>query len=81
MLRIPHCLDSWLTDGGTVVSPMHWLLSIPLKLYLYASGTHFCQRLSEPQDPVRPKGLGKLKEFIHLIGSQTRDLSACSTEP
>jgi hypothetical protein len=23
MLRIPHCLDNQLTDGGEVVSPMH----------------------------------------------------------
>jgi hypothetical protein len=23
MLKIPHCLDNRLTDGGKVVSPMH----------------------------------------------------------
>jgi hypothetical protein len=23
MLRIPHCLDNWLTDGGKFVSPTH----------------------------------------------------------
>jgi hypothetical protein len=28
---------------------------------------------------VRPEGLGKLKIFIHLIGSQTRDFPVCST--
>jgi hypothetical protein len=27
---------------------------------------------------VLPEGLGILKKFIHLIGSRTRDLPACS---
>jgi hypothetical protein len=27
---------------------------------------------------VRPEELGKLKKFIHLIGSRTLDLPACS---
>jgi hypothetical protein len=34
--------------------------------------------------PVRemsPEGLGKLKKFIHLIGSRTRDLPSYSTVP
>jgi hypothetical protein len=30
---------------------------------------------------VRPEGLGKLKELIHLIGYRTRDLPACSIMP
>jgi hypothetical protein len=30
---------------------------------------------------VRPEGLGKLKTFIHLIGSRTRDLATCSIVP
>jgi hypothetical protein len=30
---------------------------------------------------VRLEGLGKFKKFIHLIGSRTRDLSACSIVP
>jgi hypothetical protein len=25
MLRLPHFLDNQFTDGGEVVSPMHWL--------------------------------------------------------
>jgi hypothetical protein len=33
MLRIPHCLDSWLTDGGEVVTPTHWPCSTTLKLF------------------------------------------------
>jgi hypothetical protein len=69
----------------TIVSQMEARLSIlrtgrsllPRNIF-FASGTHFCQRLSEPQGLLRPEGLGKLKKFIHLIGSQTRNLSACS---
>jgi hypothetical protein len=35
----------------------------------------------EPQGLMLPKGLGKLKTFIHLIRSRTRDLPACSVLP
>jgi hypothetical protein len=81
MLRIPHCLDNRLTDGGEVVSPTHRPRFIPQKHYFSASVTHFCYRLSKPQAIVRLEGLGKLKEFIHLIWSRTRDLPACSIVP
>jgi hypothetical protein len=62
MLRIPHCLDNWLTDGGKVVGPTHRPRSTPQKQYFSASGIHFCYKLSKPQGLVRPKGLGKLKK-------------------
>jgi hypothetical protein len=41
MLRIPHCLDNRLTDGGKIVSLTHRPLSTPQK-HFSASGTHFC---------------------------------------
>jgi hypothetical protein len=50
----------------------------PQKHYFYASGTHFCKSLSKPQGLVRPEGLGKLINIIHLIGSRTRDLPVCN---
>jgi hypothetical protein len=53
MLRIPHCLDSWLTDGGKLVSPTHRPRFTPEKHYLSASGTNFCYRLSKAQGLVR----------------------------
>jgi hypothetical protein len=81
MLRIPHCLDSRLTDGGMVVGPMHRPHSTPQKYYFSASGTHFCLRLSKHQGLEQPEGLGKLEKSFHLIGSQTRDLPACSIVP
>jgi hypothetical protein len=80
MLRIPHCLDNQLTDGGEVVSCMHRSCSTPQK-YSSASGTCFCWRLSKPQGLVQPEGLGKVKKFTHLIGSPTCDLPAFSTVP
>jgi hypothetical protein len=43
MLRIPHCLDNRLTNGGKVVSPTHRPDFTPQKhYYIYISGTHFC---------------------------------------
>jgi hypothetical protein len=79
MLRIPHCLDIRLTDGGKVVSPTHRPRSTPQKHYFSASGNNFCYSLSEPQDLVRSEELGKFKKLIHLTGSLTRDLSVCRT--
>jgi hypothetical protein len=81
MLRIPHCLDNRLTDSGKVVSPTHRQHFTPQKHYFSASGTHFCYRMSEPQGLVQHEGLGKLKNFIRLIGSQTCNLPACSIVP
>jgi hypothetical protein len=64
MLRIPHCLDSWLTVGGEVVNPSRrqpfTLSKIP--------GTNFCWRLSKPQGLVRLEGLGELKNSMILSG-------------
>jgi hypothetical protein len=42
MLRIPHCLDSRLTDGGKFISPKHLPRSITKKQYISLSDTHFC---------------------------------------
>jgi hypothetical protein len=80
MLRIPHCLDNRLIDGGKIVSPLHRPHSIPQK-HLSVSCTDFCYRLSKPQGLVLPEGLGKLKKLINLIGSGIRDLPACSVVP
>jgi hypothetical protein len=70
MLRIPHCLDIRLRDGGKVVSPKHPPRFIPQKhYYFYVSGTHFCSRLSKPQGLVRPEGLGKFKKSPHRVSN------------
>jgi hypothetical protein len=49
MLKIPHCIDNRLTDGGKVVSPTHWPRSTSQKHYYFyvsVSGTHFCWMLN-----------------------------------
>jgi hypothetical protein len=52
---------------------MHKPHSTPQK-HFSASGTHFYQKLSKSQGLGQLEGIGKLKKFIHLIRSQTRDL-------
>jgi hypothetical protein len=43
MLRIPHCLDKRLIDGGKVVTPTHQPHFTPQKHYYFnVSGIHFC---------------------------------------
>jgi hypothetical protein len=41
-LKIPHCLEIRLTNGGKVANPTHRPRSIPQKHYFSASDTHFC---------------------------------------
>jgi hypothetical protein len=41
MLRIPHSLDSLLTDGDEVVSLTYWPRSNPQKHVSFASGAQF----------------------------------------
>jgi hypothetical protein len=76
MLRISHCLDSRLTDGGEVVSltrrPPHYS---PQTLFLCFC-THFFRGWVNSRALLRPEGLGKLIRIIHLFGSRTRDLPA-----
>jgi hypothetical protein len=69
---------SRLSAGSKVVSLTHRPRS---SHYFSASGIQFCRRLDEPQSLVRPQGLGKLKEFIYLIRSQTHGLPVCSILP
>jgi hypothetical protein len=87
MLRISHCLDNQLTDGGEVVSPTHRPRSIPHKHYFSASGTHFhwfTKPLTEMStrsrkvmflgSRVRPAQLGrlgKLKKYISSSGLES----------
>jgi hypothetical protein len=70
MLRIAHRLYNRLADGGRVVSNIFLCF-----WYLFLLGP------SEPQGLLRPGGLGKLKEIIHLFWSRTCDLPACNIVP
>jgi hypothetical protein len=71
MLRIPHCIDNRLIDGGKVVSPTHRPHFTPQKHYssFNVSGTHFCQRLSKPQGLVQLEGLGTFKISPHQVSN------------
>jgi hypothetical protein len=51
--------------GGKAVNPIHRPRATPQKHYFSASCTHFYERLSKPQVPERPKGLGKVGKKIH----------------
>jgi hypothetical protein len=42
MLRIPHCLDNQLIDGGKVVTPFTGRTLLPKTFFYSVSGTHFC---------------------------------------
>jgi hypothetical protein len=42
MLRIPHCLDNQLTDGGEVISLTHQPRSRTQKYYVSISDTDIC---------------------------------------
>jgi hypothetical protein len=75
MLKIPHCLDNLLIDGGKVVSPTLRPHFTPQKHEFFLMFPVLIS-VRGPQGLVRPEGLGKLK--FHLIRSRTRDLLACS---
>jgi hypothetical protein len=81
MLKIPHGVGSRLTDDGKVVSLTRRPPLYSPETLFSASHTYFRQRLSKPQGLVRPEGLDKLINIIHLIVSRTRGHPACSAVP
>jgi len=44
-------------------------------------GTHFCQRLSQPQDHSAARRIMSMKNSNNTIGNRTRCLLACSAVP
>jgi hypothetical protein len=76
MSRLPHFLDNRLTNGGGVVSPMHWLLFTPRK----SPHTHICQRLSQPSHSATRR-IRSIEKSNDLLGNQNHDLLACSIVP
>jgi hypothetical protein len=47
----------------------------------YIPGTHFCQRLSQPQSHSAAERIMSMKNSKDTIGNQTRDFPACSAMP
>jgi hypothetical protein len=72
--RLPHFLDSRLTDGREVVSLTHRSPFTPRKVH----GTHFCWRISRPQGHNAAGSIRSIEKSSDLIGNRTRDLPACS---
>jgi hypothetical protein len=75
MLRIPHCLDNRLADGGGVVRITRWPRITSRKIY----GTHFCYKPSRPKQHnvagrIRPTEISNDR-----IENGTRDLPAHPT--
>jgi hypothetical protein len=75
--RLPHFLDKQLIDGGKVVSLTRRPLFTPPGRFLVLISV---RGWVNPRAIVWLEGLGKLKK-IHLIGTRTRNLPACSTVP
>jgi hypothetical protein len=64
MLRIAHCVDSWLTDGGKVVSLLRRVSSLPRRII---RGTYFYWRLIQFKGNSEAGGLVKFKKSSDLI--------------
>jgi len=64
-------------EGGKFVSPMHRPPLPPGNI----PGTHFCWRLSQPQDHSAAGRIMLMKNSSDTIGNLTRDLPTYSTVP
>jgi hypothetical protein len=70
-------LGNRLTDDGEVVSLTCQPPFTPRKI----PGTHFCYKLSRPQDYSAAGRIRSIEKSNALVGSRTRDLPACSIVP
>jgi hypothetical protein len=62
---------------GKVVSPTHRPPLPPGHI----PGSHFCQRLSRPQDHSVTGRIMSMKKSSYTIGNRTSDIPVCSTVP
>jgi hypothetical protein len=81
-LRVPGVSGSQISrqsahESGKVVSPT----PRPPLPQGKISGTHFCQRLSQPQGESAAGRIMSMKNSNKIIGNQTRDLPAFSAVP
>jgi hypothetical protein len=75
--ELPYFLNNRLTDGGEVVGLTRRPPFFPRKI----PGTHFCWRLSRPQNHSAAGRIRSIEKSNDLIWSRTRDLPACSIVP
>jgi hypothetical protein len=78
MLRIPHCIDNRLTDGGKAVSPTHRPRSSPQKLFVCLQYSFLLEAENTPGTIATGRFRSIEKKFIDFVGSRTRDLPACN---
>jgi hypothetical protein len=75
MLRIPHCLDNRLINGGKVVSLMNWPRFMPRNIFWYS---FLLETEYAPKSLVWLEGLGQLKKVNDLTGTRACYLLASS---
>ena len=81
-LRVPEGQGSQISrqsahEGGKVVSPTHRPPLPPGNI----PGTHFCQRLSQPQCHSAAGRITSTKNSNDTIGNRTRNIPACNAVP
>jgi hypothetical protein len=64
--RFPHFIDKQLTDGSETVSLMRRLPFTPREI----DGTHFCQRMSQPQDHSADERVRSTEKSNDLSGNR-----------
>jgi hypothetical protein len=78
MSRLQYFLDNWLRDGGEVVGLQHRPHFTRERLFWYS---FLSEAESTGQGHSVAGRIRSLKKFNELIGTLTRNLPACMTEP
>jgi hypothetical protein len=72
---------SFLTTDARTFHAKLLIFSSPPFTLRKIPGTHFCERLSQPQDHSAAGRIRSIEMYNNLIGTRTRDIPACSIVP